>query len=102
MTKVIQKVKLTNSFHQFAAEKGWIKKREIKSLEINMWADSGAAMVCLPTRFIRELGLQKKSEKQISTSSGFILSALYSPVTINILDKEIELLFGPYEKIWKR
>ena len=91
MTKIIQKVKLTNSFHLFAAEKGWIKKKDIKSLVINMWVDSGAAMVCLPSRMISELGLEKKSEKQIATTSGYVLSSLYSPVTISILDREIEL-----------
>ena len=91
MAKIIQKVKLTNSFHLFAADKGWIKKKEIKSLVINMWVDSGAAMVCLPSRMISELGLEKKSEKQIATTSGYVLSSLYSPVTISILDREIEL-----------
>jgi clan AA aspartic protease len=75
----------------FAAEKGWIKKKDIKSLVINMWVDSGAAMVCLPSRMISELGLEKKSEKQIATTSGYVLSSLYSPVTISILDREIEL-----------
>ena len=91
MAKIIQKVKLTNSFYLFAAEKGWIKKKDIKSLVINMWVDSGAAMVCLPSRMISELGLEKKSEKQIATTSGYVLSSLYSPVTISILDREIEL-----------
>lgn len=91
MTKIIQKVKLTNSFHLFAAEKGWIKKKDVKSLVINMWVDSGAAMVCLPSRLISELGLEKKSEKQIATTSGYVLNSLYSPVTISFLDREIEL-----------
>jgi predicted aspartyl protease len=40
---------------------------------------------------ISELGLEKKSEKQIATSSGHVLSSLYSPVTISILDREVEL-----------
>ncbi len=91
MTKIIQKVKLTNSFHLFAAEKGWIKKKDVKSLVINMWVDSGAAMVCLPSRLISELGLEKKSEKQIATTSGYVLNSLYSPVTISILGQEVEL-----------
>jgi predicted aspartyl protease len=49
--------------------------------------DTGATLLSLPTRLIRELGLAKTGSKRVSSSSGITHADLYEAVRLTIMDR---------------
>ena len=87
MGKIKQIAVVTNQRHLIAAEEGWIKKSEIKTLEINFLVDTGASMICLPISMINQLQLKKNGERNAQTANGIVIRGVYGPVNINIMDR---------------
>lgn len=58
MGEVKVKVLLKNYGAVWAAQKGYVKKEEIPSSELNMVVDTGAVMVLLPQDEVEKLGLE--------------------------------------------
>ncbi len=82
---------LTNSTDIGAAEMGAIDASKVRRLEVEFLVDTGAAMICLPSQLIGQLGLQKRHERDVLTANGPVQRSVYSPVLINIDGRETEL-----------
>ena len=91
MGKIIQKVRLTNSGQKSSAEEGLLDPSLVNSVELEMLVDTGAAMVCLPLSVIQKLQLRKIQTRQALTANGVVERGIYSPVTIEILDRQADL-----------
>ena len=82
---------LTNSVDAGAAQMGLLPASKVRKLDVEFLVDTGAAMLCLPSDMIEKLGLQKRHERNVITANGRVTRAIYSPVQLNIMDREDEL-----------
>ena len=48
-------------------------------------------MLCLPSNMIEQLGLFKTHERPAITANGEVVASVYSPVRLQILDREANL-----------
>ncbi|HEU0011651.1 MAG TPA: retropepsin-like aspartic protease [Verrucomicrobiae bacterium] len=91
MGRIIQKAKLTNSGDLAAVREGRIKPGKVRSVEVELLVDTGAAMLCLTPKVIGQLGLHKINEREVITANGIVTRAVYEPVLIQILDREANI-----------
>jgi predicted aspartyl protease len=89
--KIIQKARLQNSADMAALTAGKIKPNKVRTAEVELLVDTGAAMLCLTPRFIESLGLHKLHEREVITGNGLAKRAVYEPVRIRIHDREADL-----------
>jgi predicted aspartyl protease len=53
--------------------------------------DTGATFLSLPTRYIKQLGLVKRSEKRVVTTAGRRVANMYDAVRLTIQDRDCTL-----------
>jgi len=82
---------VTNSIDIAANEEGRIAVEDIRSLNVPFLADTGAAMICLPIDMIDQLGLKPAFTRQAMTANGTVERRIFSPVRLNIMDREVDL-----------
>ncbi|MBI3874900.1 MAG: retropepsin-like domain-containing protein [Verrucomicrobia bacterium] len=91
MGKIIQRAKLTNSGDLEAVHAGFISADKIRQTEVDFLVDTGAAMICLPPDVIASLGLRRTHEREVMTANGKVKRGVYSPVRIEIRDRDADL-----------
>ena len=70
------------------ANQGSIRPDEVRKIEIaDALVDTGATLVSLPTRMIRQLGLSPVVSKRIVSSKGLTESTMYSAVRLTIMGR---------------
>ncbi|MBF0236295.1 MAG: clan AA aspartic protease [SAR324 cluster bacterium] len=74
MGKLIVKAKLTNAGDVAVAERGFISKEQIRSVEINGLIDTGAVLVSLPENIVNELGLPVVDHRPVKYANGKVES----------------------------
>ena len=71
MGQVNVSVTLTNNIDQILAERGFIPEADVRQIVIdNVLVDTGATLLCLPTKLIEQLGLPMHSETMVKTAAG--------------------------------
>jgi predicted aspartyl protease len=70
---------------------GKLARSRVRSLEVEFFVDTGAAMLCLPPKEIEALGLRKLHERDVVTASGLVRRGVYEPVRIQVMDREADL-----------
>jgi len=69
----------------WAVEQGFRAVDQVRRITIpDALVDIGATLLSLPTRLIRQLGLQEQYKKQVRSSIGVSEAALYDPVRLTI------------------
>lgn len=91
MGKILQKARLQNSGDLSVARSGKLPLRKVRALEVEFLVDTGAAMLCLPPKEIRTLGLRKLHEREVVTANGVVKRGVYEPVLLQIMDREADL-----------
>lgn len=91
MGKIIQKARLENSADLAGVMAGTMKPAKVRSAEVELLVDTGAAMLCLTPAVIETLGLHKLHERMVITGNGLARRTVYEPVRIRILDREANL-----------
>ena len=91
MGRTLQKAKIINTFDLLSFQKGLIKQEEVREVELEFLVDTGAAMLCLPAKYISQLGLDKMNEKNVRTANGDAKRAVYSPVRIYIMGRDADM-----------
>jgi predicted aspartyl protease len=91
MGQIIQHARLQNTVDAGAARAGYIDATQIRALELEMLVDTGAAMLCLPSDMIEQLGLFKMHESTALTANGEVTANIYSPVLLQIKDREADM-----------
>lgn len=71
------------------ADRRWRLPNQVRRVVVtDALVDTGATLLSLPTRLIRELGLTKKYEKRVESSSGVGLVAVYGTVRLTIQGRD--------------
>lgn len=85
MGRVLTAAKIENLEDLWAAKRGLLSVDSARSIEVeDALVDSGATLLSLPTRLIRELGLEKTASKRVSSSLGPGQADVYSAVRLTI------------------
>src|SRR5262245_4774763 len=89
MGRVTVTATIENAKDLWDAESGRRNAGEVRRVVISdALVDTGARSLSLPTRFIRELGLVKRQDKRVITSSGPATAGLYDVVRLEIMGRE--------------
>ena len=89
MGRVVVEVVIENLRDLWDAESGRLAAADIRRVALaDALVDTGATTLSLPTRFIEQLGLKKRSEKRVSTSGGDAIASLYDAVRLTVRDRQ--------------
>ena len=70
MGKVMEKIKLTNTYDENRVESGDWKPEQVRSLEIEALVDTGATMLILPADVVARLGLKEQGRRRVVYADG--------------------------------
>jgi hypothetical protein len=86
MGRVLTEAIIENLEDLWAARRGTMAPEQVRRITVaNALVDTGATLVSLPSRVIRELGIHKTDRKRVTASSGLIEADLYDAVRLTIL-----------------
>ena len=89
MGRVQTEATIANLRDIWAAEQGLIAPGEIRQVTIpDALVDTGATLLSLPTRLIRQLGLAQRGRKRITSSTGSGEAAMFDAVRLTIQGRE--------------
>lgn len=89
MGRVLVEATIVSLEDAWEAERGLRAPGEVRRVSVSeALVDTGATTLSLPTRLIRQLGLQQRSERRVTTSSGEGRAAVYAPVRLIIQGRE--------------
>lgn len=89
MGRVLTEATIANLKDLWAAEQGMISHGQIRQLTVeDALVDTGATLLSLPTRLIRQLGLGQRGTKRITSSTGIGEAAMYDAVRLTIQGRE--------------
>jgi predicted aspartyl protease len=85
MGRVLTGATIENTEDLWAAKRGIISDSQVRRLALtDALVDIGATLLSLPTRMIRQLGLEKSGSKRVTSSTGGGEADLYSAVRLTI------------------
>jgi len=89
MGRVLVEATVENLRDLWESESGRLTDAEVRRVTIgDALVDTGATTLSLPTRLIAQLGLKKRAEKRVTTSSGDASAALYDAVRLRIQGRD--------------
>lgn len=89
MGRVLVEATIENLRDLWESESGRLTDAEVRRVTIgDALIDTGATTLSLPTRLIARLGLKKRAEKRVTTSSGDSSASLYDAVRLRIQGRE--------------
>src|SRR5687767_11967230 len=92
MGRVTTEITVENLDDLYAARKGSLASDQVRRLTIpDASVDTGATYLSLPTRVIRELGLEKAFAKRVMTSRGPADADVYDAVRLTIQGRSCTL-----------
>lgn len=99
-------IQLTSSEDLLLLRKGYIKKQEVRTIEVKALVDTGASMLTISQSIQKQLGLPKVDEQNVELGNGLIITVdIVGPVEIRfenrmaivtavVLPAEKEVLLG--------
>jgi predicted aspartyl protease len=85
MGRVLTEATIENLEDQWAVKRGLLPSDQARRVVVpDALVDNGATLLSLPTRLIRELGLNQTSSKRVSSSLGLGEAAVYEAVRLTI------------------
>ena len=88
MGRVTTEATIENLEDLWAVKRGLLPADQARRITVpNALADTGATMLSLPTRLIRQLGLARFTKKRITTSLGVGEADVYETVRLTIQDR---------------
>ena len=85
MGGVTVKAKIESLYDLYELQKGSLRAEDIRTLEIDdALVDTGATMLSLPPRLIKQLGLKKFSSRRMRTAKGPANFNIYDAVRLTI------------------
>jgi predicted aspartyl protease len=89
MGKVLAAAKIENLEDVYKVYQGGISEGEIRSVDVsNALVDTGATLLSMPSRLIRQLGLYPVRLRRALTSAGPLAVQVYSAVRLTIQGRE--------------
>lgn len=88
MGRVLTEATIENLEDLYAVKLGVLKDDEARRVTVDdALVDTGATLLSLPTRLIRELGLDPIVKKRVTSAGGPVEAWLYSSVRLTIQDR---------------
>jgi len=85
MGRVLTEATIENLRDVWDAQRGLLSPEKVRRVTVaDALADTGATLVSLPTRLIRQLGLSKTGTKRVTSSIGVAQASLYDAVRLTI------------------
>ena len=85
MGRVMTEALIENVADLYAEKLHVIRSDEVRKMQItDALVDTGATLLSLPKRIIKQLGLEKIGEKRVTSSAGLRTSGMYGPVRLTI------------------
>jgi predicted aspartyl protease len=92
MGRVLTEATIENLEDLWAAKRGLIPPDQVRRVTVmDALADTGATMLWLPTRLIRELGLAKTARRRVNSSMGRGEADVYDAVRLTIQGRDCPL-----------
>jgi clan AA aspartic protease len=89
MGKVMQKIKLTNSYDEENVTRGQISSTQVRSAEIEALVDTGATMMVLPADVIAQLGVSPAGHRKVRYADGRVAEVPWvGGIRITILGRD--------------
>ena len=89
MGKVMQRIKLTNSYDEDAVIRGHLGAEEVRTTEIEALVDTGATMMVLPADAVSHLGLLPAGHRKVRYADGRVAEVPWvGGIRIMILGRE--------------
>lgn len=87
--KVLVSARIENLVDVYQAAQGAIQADEVRSVEVeDALVDTGATMLSMPGRLIRQLGLIPLRSRQARTSAGIVMLQTYGGVRLTIQGRD--------------
>ncbi len=88
MGRVMTEATIENLEDLWAVKRGLIPPEQARRITVpDALVDTGATLLSLPTRLIKQLGLTKVSSKRVTSSTGGGEAAVYEAVRLTIKDR---------------
>ncbi len=88
MGRVLTEATIENLEDEWAARRGLINADNVRRVVVtDALVDSGARLLSLPTRMIRQLGLNKVGTRHVTTAAGPAEANLYNAVRLTIQNR---------------
>lgn len=85
MGRVLTAAKIENFGDLWAAKRGLIADSDVRRIVVpDAMVDSGATLVSIPTRLIKQLGLENTGSRRVTRSTGGGEGNMYSAVSLTI------------------
>ena len=85
MGRVLTQATIENLEDIWASKRGLINSDRIRRIDVDdAIVDSGATLLSIPARLVRELGLEKTASKRVTSSTGPGEADVYSAVRLTI------------------
>jgi len=92
MGRVLTEATIENLRDLWAADQGLIPPDQVRRVTVtDALADTGATMLSLPTRFIRQVGLTKTGRRRVNSSLGMGEADVYDAVRLTIQGRDCPL-----------
>jgi clan AA aspartic protease len=92
MGRVVVEARVENAQDEWDVKKGDLAPEKARVVTIpDALVDTGATGLSLPTRFVRQLGLQKVRERMMRTAGGPRKATVYSAVRLKVQDRDCML-----------
>jgi predicted aspartyl protease len=89
MGRVLTEATIENMSDLYGADSGHLPVEKVRKIVVpDALVDTGATMLSLPTRMIRQLGLTKRWTRRVTTSQGVVNADVYSTVRLTIKGRE--------------
>jgi predicted aspartyl protease len=89
MGKVLVSAKIENQSDLIKFKEGNVAPDKIRTLEIpDALVDTGATLLSLPRRFIKQLGLIRHRTRTAKTAAGIISFGIYEPVRLTVQERD--------------
>ncbi len=89
MGRVLTEATIENLGDLYAVERGLLRPDQVRRIVVrDALVDTGATVLSLPARMIRELGLAKRGTKRITSSKGVTEADRYDAVRLTIQERD--------------
>jgi predicted aspartyl protease len=89
MGRVLTEATIENLEDLWAAKRGLCSPDQVRRVTVpDALVDTGSTLLSLPTRLIRQLGLEERYKKQIRSSVGVSEAAVYTAVRLTIQGRD--------------
>jgi len=89
MGRVLTEATIENLRDVWDAERGMLAQDQVRRITVpDALVDTGATLLSLPTRLIRQLGLTPRRTRTVISSSGATEATVYEAVRLTIQDRE--------------